>query len=100
MSDWADYIITAVRYDGTKIDTVKRRRERDGELSDAVEIPRVAVAHDLEYDVSYCTAIRDQDTGQWKRGDDVEAFEQNGELFIRTEEGEDPADNLEGLPEF
>lgn len=100
MSEWADYIITAVRYDDTKIDKVKRRREQGGELSEALEIPRVAVAQDLEYGVSYCTAIRDQDTGEWKKGDDVEAFEFEDELFIRTEEGDNPADNLGGLPEF
>lgn len=99
MTEWANYIITAVRYDGTKIETVKRRREADGELSEPIEVPRQAVAQDLEFDVSYCTAIRDED-GEWVRGDDIEAFELDNELFIRTEEGDNPADNLEGLPEY
>ena len=99
MTEWANYIITAVRYEGTKIDKVKRRREANGDLSDPIEVPRVAVAQDLEFDVSYCTAIRDED-GDWVRGDDVKAYELDGELFIKTQEGDDPADNLEGLPEF
>lgn len=99
MSEWANYIITAVWYDGTKIDKVRRRREGPDGLSDAIEIPRVAVAQDLEFGVSYCTAIRDEN-GEWVRGDDVEGYELNGELSIRTEEGDNPADNLGGLPEF
>jgi len=99
MSDWANYIITAVRYEGSRIEKVKRRRESGGDLSEPIEVPREAVAQDLEFDVSYCTAIRNED-GEWERGDDVEAFEFDGELFIRTEEGENKADNLEGLPEY
>jgi hypothetical protein len=99
MPDWPNYVITAVRYDETKIDSVRRRRGQGNELSDPIEIPRRAVAQDLEYDMSYCTAIRDED-GNWVRGDDVHAYEVDGELFIKTEEGDDPADNLEGLPEF
>lgn len=99
MADWPNYVVTAVRYDGTKIDSVRRRRAADGSLSDPIEIPRQAVAQDLEYDVSYCTAIRDAND-EWKRGDDIRSYELDGELFITTEEGENPADNLEGLPEF
>lgn len=99
MTDWPNYVITAVRYDGTKIESVRRRRSRDGELSDPIEIPREAVAQDLEYGVEYCTAIRDSD-GEWERGDDVQGYELGGELFIKTEAGENPADNLGGLPEF
>lgn len=100
MSEWADYIITAVQYDGTEIDSVKRRRETpEGGLSPPIEIPRQAVAQDLEFDVSYCTAIRDENDN-WQRGDDIEAFELDGELYIRTEEGENPADNLGGLSEY
>jgi hypothetical protein len=34
------------------------------------------------------------------RGDDVQGYELDGELFIKTEAGENPADNLGGLPEF
>lgn len=99
MSDWANYVITAVRYDGARIEKVKRRREADGDLSSPIEVPREAVAQDLEFDVSYCTAIRDENGG-WERGDDVEAYELDGELFIKTEQGDNPADNLEGLPEY
>lgn len=99
MTEWPNYVITAVRYDGTKIEAVRRRRAQDGELSGPIEIPRRAVAQDLEYEMDYCTAIRDSD-GEWVRGDDVHAYELKGDLFIKTEEGEDPADNLGGLPEF
>jgi len=99
MTDWPNYVITAVRYDDTKIDSVRRRRAQNGSLSDPIEIPRRAVAQDLEYGMEYCTAIRDGG-GEWKRGDDVQGYEFEGELFITTKEGENPADNLEGLPEF
>lgn len=99
MPDWPNYVITAVKYDGTKIDSVRRRRSVDGTLSDPIEIPRRAVAQDLEYGVEYCTAIRNADD-EWERGDDVEVYELNDELFIKTEEGNRSADNLEGLPEF
>lgn len=99
MTDWPNYVITAVRYDGTKIDSVRRRRSIDGDLSDPIEIPRRAVAQDLEYGMEYCTAIRDAE-GEWERGDDVHGYELDGELFIKTEEGDRTADNLGGLPEF
>ena len=99
MVDWPNYVITAVRYDGSKIDSVRRRRGEGDSLSDPIEIPRRAVAQDLQYGMSYCTAIRNGD-GEWERGDDVHAYELDGELFIKTEEGENPADNLEGLPQF
>lgn len=99
MPEWPNYVITAVRYDDTKIETVRRRRAHNGSLSDPIEIPRRAVAQDLEFDMKYCTAIRDSE-GDWERGDDVKAYEVDGELFIKTKEGDNPADNLEGLPEF
>lgn len=99
MTEWPNYVITAVRYDGTKIEAVRRRRAYEGSLSDPIEIPRRAVAQDLEFGMEYCTAVRDAD-GEWVRGDDVHAYELDGELFIKTEEGDSTADNLGGLSEF
>jgi len=99
MVDWPNYVITAVRYEDTKIDSVRRRRAKGDSLSDPIEIPRRAVAQDLEFGMDYCTAIRNSN-GEWERGDDIEAYELDGELFIKTEEGDNPADNLGGLPEF
>ena len=58
MTNWPNYVITAVRYDGTKIESVRRRRARDGALSDPIEIPREAVAQDLEYEL-FCE-VRDR----------------------------------------
>jgi hypothetical protein len=101
MSNWANYVITAVKYDGSRISSVKRRRvSPEGDLSEPIELPREAVAQDLEFDVSYCTAIQDPDTGEWEPGDAVEGYELDGELFIKTEQGDRKADNLEGLPEY
>lgn len=99
MTEWANYSVTAVRNDSDRIDIVKRSRESEGGLSRPVKLLREAVAQDLEFDGSYCTAIRTED-GSWERGDDRAASELDGEVYIRTEEGNKPADNLEGLPEL
>ncbi|MGZ0745868.1 DUF3892 domain-containing protein [Haloparvum sp. AD34] len=99
MSEWdAEYVITHVRYVGHHIENVRRWRIEDGHLVDPVEVSREIVAQDLEIGLTYRTAIQEDD--EWIPGDRVTAFDIDGDRYLRTKAGDNPADNLGGLPEF
>jgi len=99
MSDWdAEYVITDVRYVGHHIENVRRWRVEDGDLVDPVEVSREIVAQDLELGLEYRTAIQEDD--EWIPGDQVTDFDIDGDRYLRTKAGDNPADNLGELEEF
>ncbi len=98
---WADYVITAVRFNtaGTHIDKVERREGEGSELGDATEQSRASVVSALDAGTSFCTATEDSD-GKWQKGATVEVFEIDEERFIKTKADAIKKDNLDDLPTF
>ncbi len=98
---WADYAITAVRFNAAKthIDEVKRRKDNGDKLGDATEASRASVVTSIKSGTTYCTATKDSD-GKWQKGATVKVVEIDGVKFIKTKADAIKKDNLDELPTF
>ena len=101
MAKWADYLISAVRYndDHEKIVKVIRHEDKDSSVGTGEERTRSSVVGDLQNDITYCTIIKNND-GKWNKGAEVHIVYVNSIAFIKTDKNNTPKDNLENLPEF
>lgn len=97
---WADYLISAVRYNTaeTHIGEV-RVHEDDGDSVSAASIEkRSTVVSRLEAGYTFVTIIKGE--GKWKRGAKVDIITVNGTKYIRTDADATEEDNLGNLPRF
>ena len=101
MEKWADYGISAVRYDAeqTHILRVKAHEDKGDTIGTAVEQTRSEVVSAIERGKSFVTILRGADN-KWKKGQDVHVITVNGVKYIRTDQNRRASDNLENLPEF
>ena len=101
MAKWADYCISAVRYDDEKTHIVRVRVHVDNgdTIADAKEWTRQSVVSSLEDGKSFVTITKSSD-GKWKKGEDVHIIEVKGKKYIRTDANKRESDNLGKLPEF
>lgn len=99
MTNWADYVITAVRYDGDSIDRVQVYEEDGDQLVNPDIEQRVTVILGLSIDQQYCTAYKNEQ-GKWMKGDDVETVEVAGATYLRTDGDTIASDNIGELPDF
>lgn len=101
MDKWADYLISAVQYnnDHTHIIQVKQHVDNGDNVGESSIVSRLTVVSNLKGGYTYCT-IRKGSNGKWKQGDNVIAYQLDGEYFIRTDGNKTRSDNLGELPEF
>ncbi|MBU0710661.1 DUF3892 domain-containing protein [bacterium] len=101
MAKWADYCISAVKYDSEKKHIEKVKVHKD--LGDTIEAPsewtRTKVVETIEKGSSFIT-ITTNDKGNWKKGEDVHIITVKGKKYLRTDNNETEEDNLGNLPEF
>ena len=98
---WADYLISAVRYDAdkTRIEKVKVHQDLGDTVGSPSESTRSTVVANIKSGNSYMTILKGQN-GKWKKGQEVHIIEIGNEEFIRTDKNPEASDNLENLPEF
>jgi hypothetical protein len=101
MTKWADYCISAVRFNAqhTHIDQVRRYIDNGDTLRSTSEVSRDTVVADLRRGVTYVTIFKG-DTDTWKKGQTVFIIKLNGTEYIKTVEDRTTRDNLDELPEF
>jgi molybdopterin biosynthesis enzyme len=101
MDKWADYGISAVRYNAeqTHILRVKVHEDKGDTIGIAVEQTRSEVVSAIERGESFVTILRGADN-KWEKGQDVHIITVNGVKYIRTDQNRRASDNLENLPEF
>lgn len=101
MAKWADYCISAVRYDAAHTHIVKVRVHVDsGEsIGAATEETRSTVVSLIERGRTFVTIVLSSD-GKWRKGEDVHIVTVNGVKYLRTDANSRAADNLGNLPEF
>jgi molybdopterin biosynthesis enzyme len=100
MATWADYGISKVKYNDERTHIVKVEvREDKGEtIGSPTEWYRSQVVAAIERGTSFVTILfRD---GKWQKGQDVHIVTVNSVKYIRTDQNQRAADNLENLPEF
>ncbi len=101
MAKWADYCISAVRYNSEHTHIVKTRVHADSgdSIGAANEWTRAEVVDAIGRGKTFVTITRNSD-GKWSKGEDVRIVTVNGTKYIRTDANSKASDNLGNLPEF
>ena len=100
MSKWADYVITAVRFNmqGTHIDQVQIHEDKGDTIGDAQTYGRQAIVDAIKKNITFVTAFI-QDS-KWQLGKSVYIVPINGSEYIKTVADNKLVDNLDNLPTF
>ena len=102
MAKWADFGISAVRYNSehTHIDKVRVHPDNGDSIGSATEYTRQSVIAAIKKGITFVTIIESADGKKWNKGQPVYIVEINGTEYIKTVDNKKEADNLENLPEF
>jgi hypothetical protein len=103
VAKWADYLISAVRYNAEKTHINRVRLHEDlGEdkMGTAVETSRSLVVANIKNGKTYMTVSKNETTGKYEKGEDVGIVTVNDTEYIRTDANSVASDNLGKLPEF
>jgi hypothetical protein len=101
MAKWADYCISAVRFNSahTHIDRVQTYPDLGEKLGSMVEIDRARVVSAIKGGTTFVTIFRNSE-GNWRLGQRVYIVKISGIEYIKTVEDNTTVDNLDKLPEF
>jgi hypothetical protein len=101
MSKWADYGISAVKYNyaHTHIDRVRVHPDNGDTFGESSEFARTEVVTAIKQGKTFVTILKDSE-GKWKKGQPVYIIKVNGVEYIKTVDNGKAEDNLENLPEF
>jgi hypothetical protein len=101
MAKWADYLISAVRFNATEthIDKVRFHEDHDEKVGPPDDMKRSEVVSKIENEKTFKTIFKNSD-GTWRPGALVRIIVIHGEKFIRTDTDYIRADNLDNLPRF
>ena len=101
MEKWADYLISAVRYDDdhTHITHLKRHADDGETVGKGESIKRLSIVTSIDSGNTYCT-ITKSSNDKWQKGDDIHIFKVNKEKYLRTDGNSNTGDNLGSLPEY
>lgn len=100
MEKWADYLVSAVRYDYSQSYIVQARLHIDNgkTIGNAFAWNRGQIVSAIEQGYSFITIYLRE--GTWNRGEDVHTVIVRGVTYIRTDSNYRAADNLGNLPTF
>ncbi len=101
MAKWADFGISAVRYneERTHIEKVLIHEDKGETIGSGATKTRGLVVKEIKDGKTYTTILK-TDKGEWRKGQDVHIIEVDNEEYLRTDANETGTDNLENLPEF
>lgn len=101
MSKWADYLISAVKYDHDHkhIDKVKVHEDKGDSVGEPKIDTRMEVVSVINKGFTFVTIYKN-DQGSWNKGQKVFVVTINNKKYIKTVDNEKEEDNLENLPEF
>jgi len=101
MSNWADFVISAVKRGPVlgQISQVQIHEDRDNELGPPIIVDKHEVASDIKRGKKYITIFKASET-DWKPGEYVRSYVKDGEAHIRTDDNLVDSDNLGTLPDI
>jgi hypothetical protein len=101
MAKWADFLISAVRYNDEKthIERVRVHEDKGDTVGAPVDSVRLTVVSNIKGGYSYMTILK-ANGNEWKKGEDVRVIRVGNEDFIRTDANETASDNLGDLLEY
>ena len=104
---WADYLVTAVRYEqsghsyvGARIIAVEVRMDLGGRAGDAETWQREQILDAVHQDHETFVTARLGANGTWSKGEHVRLARINGIDYIRADRNPITQDNLGNLAEF
>ena len=99
MGQWADYLVSAAKYDSDKkiVQVIQHKDTADG-IGKGELIGRDMLATNLKKGISYCTIF--SGNSSWKKGDSINLIRIGSEYTIRTDSNKVEHDNLKMLPEI
>ena len=99
MSRWANYLISAVKYDSNKKIIQAKQHEDTGEdIGEGELVNRDVLTTNLKKGFTYCTIFNSNST--WKKGDPVNLIKADGGYSIRTDSNKVEYDNLRFISEI
>ena len=101
MAKWADYLISAVRYNSehTHVDQVLAHEDTDESVGEGKIYNRQTIVDAIKNGTTFVTIYKN-DQGKWSKGQKVYVINVNGTDYIKTVDNGKEEDNLENLPEF
>lgn len=98
---WADYLISAVRYNaaGTHIEAVRVHEDNVDSVGPGASRTRASVVNSLEEGYTFVTIYKGSND-KWQRGAEVRIVKIADQKYIRTDADATPKDNLGSLPRF
>lgn len=100
MDKWADYGISAVKYNSehTHIERVRIHPDKGDKIGESTEHSREAIIDAIKQGTTFVTIVKGSDG--WRKGQPVYIIKVGGTEFIKTVDNGLESDNLENLPEF
>lgn len=96
---WADYLVTAVKYDDNrKIHSVRQHKDNGGQLDGGDVVDRNTLASNIKRGLSYATVFNSK--SKWKLGSTINCFKVGPDVAIRTDLNKVKYDFLSMLPEL
>lgn len=101
MTKWADYCITAVRYNNTHTQILKVNacEDRGDGLGREKDLPRKKFMSELANKKTFITIYR-ENQGEFKKGRPIKLVIVDSIEYIRTDNDYKAADALDNVPEF
>ena len=99
MGKWADYLISAAKYDeNRRIVQVRQHNDTSEDIDNGEIVNRDILAANLKKGLKYCTIFNSNST--WKKGDPINLIRVGGEYSIRTDSNKVEYDNLKFVSEI
>jgi hypothetical protein len=102
MSKWADYGISAVKfnYAHTHIDKLRCHPDNGNSIESSTDYNRGDVIAAIKNkDITFVTIFKNRQ-GKWEKGQPVYIIRVRGVEYLKTVDNGKAADNLDNLPEF
>lgn len=101
MAKWADYGVSAVRFNSahTHIDRLRVHVDSGESIGVSVDKTRADIVSAIKNGTTFVTIIKKSE-GNWGKGQPIYIIKLNGTEYLKTVDNGKAADNLDNLPEF
>ncbi len=101
MAKWADYLISAVRYNltHTHINQIRAHEDTGESVGPAKVYDRQTIVDAINNGTTFVTII-ENGANNWNKGQKVIVIKVKGISYLKTVDNGKEEDNLENLPEF
>ncbi|MCK9345050.1 MAG: DUF3892 domain-containing protein [Candidatus Pacebacteria bacterium] len=101
MAKWADYCVSAVRFNSahTHIDKLRVHPDNGETIGASTDYARADIVAAIKKGTTFVTITKSSE-GKWIKGQSIYIIKVNGVEYLKTVDNGKAADNLDNLPEF